>query len=99
MTVSEVSAQADRDHFGDPGPCDLCGRPLHDERLYCDAQLPAHGNQWATLCHVCAVTEGIRPGWGQAQFYEQVPQSGADQATGIRWRCVAGGPPNALTTD
>ena len=40
---------AESDYLGDPGDCDVCGRPLRDEGFFCDAQLPAHGGRWGVL--------------------------------------------------
>lgn len=86
------------DYIGDPGACDVCGRPLADEVFFCDAELPAHGGQWGVLCRICTVGEGIRAGWGNAQFYErQEPEPVQGAATAapavLRWRCVVGNPP------
>ncbi len=79
---------------GEPGECDACGRPLKTETFFCDTELPARGGQWGLLCRTCTVVEGIRPGWGRAQFYEKQRAKGTLGAGGQEavWRCVAGGP-------
>ncbi len=93
-----AGAEPEMDYIGDPGVCDVCGRPFDDEMFFCDAELPAHGGRWGVLCRVCADVEGIRPGWGRAQFYER-QESETVQGTAtaapaqLRWRCVAGKPP------
>lgn len=86
------------DYIGDPGVCDVCGRPLDDEMFFCDAELTAHGGRWGVLCKVCTDVEGIRPGWGHAQFYErQESETVEGISTAVpaqyRWRCIAGKPP------
>ena len=48
--------------YGDPGACDVCGRPLCTEAFYCDAELPARGGIWGVLCKTCTQSEGIRAG-------------------------------------
>ena len=77
--------------YGDPGACDVCGRPLRTEAFYCDAELPARGGIWGVLCKTCTQSEGIRAGWGRAQFYERCVDP--EQPQELRWRCVAGRPP------
>lgn len=92
------------DHVGDPGTCDLCGRPLGDELSFCDAELPAQGGRWGMLCKPCADCEGVQPSWGRAQFYERqgfvsgqaIASAGQAQ---LRWRCVAGTPPVDVVLD
>ena len=86
------------DFVGDPGDCEVCGRPLRDEGFFCDAQMPAHGGRWGVLCKTCTVSEGIRPDWGRAQYYvrEATGLSGATAQSGLaelKWRCMAGKPP------
>ena len=76
--------------YGDPGACDVCGRPLCTEAFYCDAELPARGGIWGVLCKTCTQSEGIRAGWGRAQFYERCVDPEEPQE--LRWRCVAGCP-------
>lgn len=98
---SSASQRLELTYFGDPGDCDVCGRQLRDETFFCDAQLPAHGGQWGVLCEVCTHVEGIRPGWGQAQFYERAtpdcPKASApEEPDKDVWRCVAGKPPTGL---
>ena len=56
------------DFVGDPGPCDVCGRPLINEQFFCDAELPAQGGRWGMLCKPCTDGDGVQPGWGRAQF-------------------------------
>ena len=85
------------DFVGDPGACDLCGRPLIDEQFFCDAELPAQGDRWGMLCKPCTASEDVQPGWGRAQFYERLggslaAQTGAEREQ-LHWRCVAGKPP------
>ena len=85
------------DFVGDPGDCDLCGRPLRGELFFCDAELPAQGGCWGMLCKPCTDSEDVQPGWGRAQFYERLGGSLASQAgverEQLHWRCVAGKPP------
>ena len=85
------------DFVGDPGDCDLCGRPLRGELFFCDAELPAQGGRWGMLCKPCTDSEDVQPGWGRAQFYERLGGSLASQAgverEQLHWRCVAGKPP------
>lgn len=86
------------DFVGDPGDCDLCGRPLGRELCFCDAELPAQGGRWGMLCKSCTDSEGVQPGWGSAQFYERLDGSVTGHATGdgreqLQWRCKAGKPP------
>ena len=93
---------AESDYLGDPGDCDVCGRPLRDEGVICDAQLPAHGGRWGVLCKTCTVTEGIRAGWGRAQFYERETTSSGgakvpSKPAEVQWRCVAGRPPSDVS--
>ena len=84
--------------YGDPGACDVCGRPLHAESFYCDAELPARGGGiWGVLCKNCTQSEGIRAGWGRAQFYERCVDP--EQPQLLRWRCVAGRPPADVTRE
>ncbi len=88
---------------GDPGACDLCGRPLIDEHFFCDAELPAQGGRWGVLCKPCTDGEGLQPGWGRAQFYERLEgslagQKGTEQ-TQLHWRCVRGQPPANVASD
>jgi len=71
MAGAPTDQGSDLDYFGDPGPCDVCGRPLGDETFFCDAELPAHGGRWGVLCKTCTLCEGVRPGWGRAQFFER----------------------------
>ena len=91
------------DFVGDPGPCDVCGRPLINERFFCDAELPAQGGRWGVLCRLCANGEGVQPGWGRAQFYERLAGSVADETDSRRaqlhWRCVGGQPPAHVAVD
>lgn len=87
---------AESDVVGDPGNCDVCGRPLGDEVFVCDAELPAHDGRWGMLCKTCTMIEGIRPGWGRALFYEGEPSlsSGAtvpSNPADVPWRCLTGG--------
>lgn len=96
--------ESELDFIGEPGDCDVCGRPLGGETFFSDAELAAHGGRWGVLCRTCTVTEGVRPGWGRAQFYERQPISTADaappfRADRFRWRCVAGKPPPDLMRD
>ena len=86
------------DFVGDPGPCDVCGRPLINEQFFCDAELPAQGGRWGMLCKSCTDSEGVRPAWGSAQFYERLDgsvtgQSTCDGCEQLQWRCVAGKSP------
>jgi hypothetical protein len=83
--------------YGDPGACDVCGRPLCTESFYCDAELPARGGIWGVLCKTCTQSEGIRAGWGRAQFYERCVDPEEPQV--LRWRCVAGRPPADVLRD
>lgn len=101
---SSATQRLELTYFGDPGECDVCGRPLGDETFFCDAQLPAHGGQWGVLCKVCTHSEEIRPGWGQAQFYERAtpycPKSVTpEEPVQALWHCVAGKPPKGLDLD
>lgn len=81
-------------YSGEPTACDSCGRPMADERFFADAALTARGNAWGILCAVCIQVEGVRPGWGHAQFYERIECDDRNSAVGSHnWRCVAGGPP------
>lgn len=52
------------------------------------------------VCKTCTDTEGIRPGWGRAQFYErcETGKTGRPEDT-PRWRCVAGHPPTEVLRD
>ena len=95
MADASKDQGSDLDFFGDPGACDVCGRPLGDETFFCDAELPAHGGRWGVLCRTCTVGECIRPGWGRAQFFERLEavQSMPAEPALQRWRCVAGHPP------
>lgn len=91
------------DYVGDPGPCDVCGRPLINEQFFCDAELPAQGGRWGVLCKPCTDGEGAQPGWGRAQFYERLEGSvagktGAGRAQ-LHWRCVGGRPPSDVASD
>ena len=85
------------DFAGDPGACDLCGRPLGGELFFCDTELPAQGGRWGMLCKPCTDSEDVQPGWGRAQFYERLGGSLASQAgverEQLHRRCVAGKPP------
>ena len=85
------------DFVGDPGPCDVCGRPLINEQFFCDAELPAQGGRWGMLCKPCTDGDGVQPGWGRAQFYERLEGSVAGKSDARRaqlhWRCVGGQPP------
>lgn len=91
-TLSGESEEAS--YSGDPAPCDGCGRPLADERFFADAMLPARGHAWGLLCAVCTQVEGVRPGWGRAQFYERIDIEAEHGVSRTHhWRCVAGGPP------
>lgn len=83
--------------YGDPSACDVCGRPLHAESFYCDAELPARAGTWGVLCKTCTQSEGIRAGWGRAQFYER--RVDPEQLQVLRWRCVAGRPPADVLRD
>lgn len=100
MVRLAVSAGAvpEMDYIGDPGVCDICGRPLDEEMFFCDAELTADGGRWGVLCRVCTDGEGIRPVWGHAQFYgrqesETVKGTAAAVPAKFRWRCVSGKPP------
>lgn len=91
------------DVVGDPGDCDLCGRPLRGELFFCDAELPAQGGRWGMLCKPCTHSEDVQPGWGRAQFYERLggslaAQTGAEREQ-LHWRCVAGKPPADVVLD
>jgi len=92
---------ADLAYQGDPGSCDVCGRPLGDEPFFCEAALLAHGGQWGVLCRSCTVTEGIRPGWGRAQFYERQAAVSPSASAPVQplWRCVAGQPPAGVVAE
>ncbi len=83
--------------YGDPGACDLCSRPLRTESFYCDAELPAREGLWGVLCKTCTQCEGIRAGWGRAQFYERFVDP--EQPQVLSWRCVAGRPPADVMRD
>ena len=87
----------DVDFYGDPGDCEVCGRPLRTEAFYCDAELPARGGLWGVLCKTCTQGEGIRAGWGRAQFYERFVDPAQPEL--LSWRCVAGRPPADVTRD
>lgn len=101
MTEARVNTGADLAYQGDPGSCDVCGRPLDDEAFFCEAALPAHGGRWGVLCGPCTVAEGIRPGWGRAQFYERqaAVSSSGSAPNQLLWRCVAGQPPAGALTE
>jgi hypothetical protein len=91
------------DFVGDPGPCDVCGRPLIHEQFFCDAELPAQGGRWGMLCKPCTDGDGVQPGWGRAQFYERLrgslaAQTGAEREQ-LHWCCVAGKPPADVVLD
>jgi len=47
------------------------------------------------LCRSCTVAEGVRPGWGRAQFYERQAAVSLSASAPVQplWRCVAGQPP------
>lgn len=94
-TGDSAHTEPDLTFIGDPGDCDVCGRPLDDELLFCDAKLPAHVGRWGLLCTVCSVNEGISSGWGNAQFYERQKCQTLQETVNaeLRWRCVAGKPP------
>lgn len=98
-TASEtvIGEESELDYFGDPGPCEVCGRPLTEELFFCDAELPGHGGRWGVLCRICTDSEGVRPGWGRAQFYERresplANTSDRAEPARLQWRCVAGQP-------
>lgn len=104
MAGAPTDQGSDLDYFGDPGACDVCGRPLGDETFFCDAELPAHGGRWGVLCRICTVGDGIRPGWGRAQFFERresVSTKSTDPEESIQWlwRCVAGRPPAGVARE
>lgn len=91
------------DFIGDPGPCDMCGRPLGAEQFFCDAELPAQGGRWGILCKPCTDSEGVQAGWGRAQFYKRLKgcltsQTGARRQQ-VYWRCVAGKPATDVVLD
>jgi len=79
-------------HSGEPAPCDGCGRPLMDEHFFADVVMPAKGHGWGILRNVWAQVDGVRPGWGRAQFYKRVETEHGVSGT-QQWQCVAGGPP------
>lgn len=91
---------AEIEYFGDPGACDVCGRLLASETFFCDAQLSAQQDRWGMVCKTCTDAEGIRAGWGRAQFYErcETGKTGRPEDT-PRWRCVAGHPPTEVLRD
>lgn len=72
---------------------------MKDERFFADALLPANNDSAGFLCWTCTQIEGIRPGWGRAQFYRWVLDElkPASPALG-RWLCFAGGPSVAAIT-
>ena len=91
------------DYVGDPGPCDVCGRPLINEQFFCDAELPAQAGRWGVLCKPCTDGEGVQPGWGRAQFYKRVEGSVAGQKGTERAQlhrlCIGGQPPADVASD
>lgn len=89
-----VQQQDPVEYSGDPGECDGCGRPLRDEHFLAEVCLPAHARAWGYLCWVCTQVDQVRPGWGQAQFYERRKHNTGQHGPAMNpWRCTAGGPP------
>jgi len=60
-----------------------------DEHFFADVVLPAQGHGWGILCIVCTQVDGVRPGWGRAQFYKRVETEHGVSGT-HHWQCVAG---------
>lgn len=89
-----VQASPSTEYLGTPDFCDCCGRPFEDEYFFADALVPAHQNAAGFLCWTCTQVEGVRPGWGRAQFYRWVVEEikPVSQKRG-RWLCIAGAPP------
>lgn len=101
---ASLTVELAQDFYGNPGACDVCGRPLGEEPFFCDAELPALGGRWGLLCRSCTDVEGVQPGWGIAQFYERLESGSAkptDAVDSIKspWRCIAGLPPANVTRE
>lgn len=70
--------------------CDVCSRPMSDERFMIDGpSSPLPEPPWGNLCVVCAQKYSPAIGWGEAQLYERQKNR--------NWILVAGGPPSQST--
>lgn len=71
---------------GDIEGCDVCSRPMEDERYMIDgpAEKTAIFPRWGNMCVVCAFKYAPVIGWGKAQLYHKESSS---------WQLVAGGDP------
>lgn len=65
--------------------CDVCSRPMDDERYMIDGRARATPDAlWGNLCVLCAYKTSPRIGWGSGQLYRR---------EGANWYLVAGAPP------
>lgn len=78
--------QVGRFFLNAPDECDLCGRPLSEEKYMIDGGVQPSGI-WACMCGDCFALKGQGLGWGSGQLYLRQDD---------KWLLVAGFPPEEV---
>ena len=82
---TETRIWRDKHWHGEITNCDVCSRPMEDERYMIDGPASLRPDPpWGNLCAVCAFKYSPSIGWGKAQLYEK--------SAGGRWKLISGGP-------
>lgn len=89
---AETRDWGDSQWLGEIENCDVCSRPMDDERYMIDGPASQQRDPpWGNLCVVCAFKYSPNIGWGKAQLYKKTIDEG--------WKLISGGPPERLDAD
>jgi hypothetical protein len=83
---AEIRDWGDLHWCGEVLNCDVCSRPMGDQRYMIDGPASLRSDApWGILCVMCAFKYSPRIGWGRAQLYKR-------SADGL-WKLISGGSP------